>query len=767
MNTAKEDTSSSPLLSLAVTATEGPKAANFSFGATDSKDVPLTEAVAPPPIVKAEVAKSCKKQDSATGEERDPSKDSVMTNCVESERKGVSGHDGVTTNPAGGVTGTSTLITPVASSKRSRDDTIMRSYPATDSTTKTPNKEGEDNLMNSSADSSKGPHSVNKPEGQQIQGDQSNPAAPFVPQGPFDPRVVSPYHQYHMGAPPSGGWNESMGQQAPYSPYWPPHYNPYMKGYNGQFSPPAPHGMSYPQYPMISQPQHPPFNSPQVDPEKKTGDISNEKQEEHDKESKNDEVKKNIFGDEDTKKKDSPEFNLEKEDSPNRPAVIKRRINDDDTNSVATNSSRQKRLSLSSSNTKKGSEEEEEMKSSQAKKLKVEQNQPSGDKTDPSSQANENSAYMNPPPGYSGHPYPPYYTSVGRGYGGYPPPPYGYYNHFQDQNSMMHEYPMQPPPLWYPPPSGSYPGTPGKGQEWQGNGGHMYPPGMYPGGPVESSGAPEGETKNHTNSEGGHSESKPGGSKNELASAVQKSTPEVESVHRCVQMIQPFPTKMWTDKDAKDVAIPEFQQLVNFPTYLQKNRSPLLSHGGQNNGMRRCVMCGLERPFTVNASSGSNVSPSQRGMLRKGLAPPQSKSEVDYTMHIIPRQNKGLCTSCDVAVWVIADSKTEIKWCKGCKNFKAWIAFGEKGLATKCVKCRERQREKYAAKKEQMKKNTKPSSQKENEDNQKKRPTRSSRGKGKKNEGYNSSSPSSSSTNGLSCLIAATDQVANSNTEEV
>jgi len=72
---------------------------------------------------------------------------------------------------------------------------------------------------------------------------------------------------------------------------------------------------------------------------------------------------------------------------------------------------------------------------------------------------------------------------------------------------------------------------------------------------------------------------------------------------------------------------------------------------------------------------------------------------------IIPTQNKGLCTHCDVNVWVVNQTQLEIKWCKGCKNFRPWAAFGEKGLATKCVRCRERQREKYAAQKEEKEKN--------------------------------------------------------------
>jgi hypothetical protein len=70
----------------------------------------------------------------------------------------------------------------------------------------------------------------------------------------------------------------------------------------------------------------------------------------------------------------------------------------------------------------------------------------------------------------------------------------------------------------------------------------------------------------------------------------------------------------------------------------------------------------------------------------------------------IPTQNKGLCTICDVNVWIVTATGLEIKWCKGCKNFRPWAAFGDKGLATKCVRCRERQREKYALQKEEKEK---------------------------------------------------------------
>ncbi len=101
-------------------------------------------------------------------------------------------------------------------------------------------------------------------------------------------------------------------------------------------------------------------------------------------------------------------------------------------------------------------------------------------------------------------------------------------------------------------------------------------------------------------------------------------------------------------------------------------------------GKKHCVMCGKLR--ICSASS----------LMEKGRAAAASD---DGTSHIIPRQNKGLCTACDVTVWVLVSEGVEIKWCKGCKNFRQWAAFGDKGSATKCVRCRERQREKYAMQK--------------------------------------------------------------------
>lgn len=104
-------------------------------------------------------------------------------------------------------------------------------------------------------------------------------------------------------------------------------------------------------------------------------------------------------------------------------------------------------------------------------------------------------------------------------------------------------------------------------------------------------------------------------------------------------------------------------------------------------------MCGKLRFCSVSSLVNKVRSTKQEG---------EQQQDDDDAEHIIPRQNKGLCTACDVTVWVVASNGLEIKWCKGCKNFRPWDAFGVKGSATKCVKCRDRQREKYAMQKDEM-----------------------------------------------------------------
>jgi hypothetical protein len=136
-----------------------------------------------------------------------------------------------------------------------------------------------------------------------------------------------------------------------------------------------------------------------------------------------------------------------------------------------------------------------------------------------------------------------------------------------------------------------------------------------------------------------------------------------------------------------DVSLPDFHRLVNYPDYLTKSRGEATCPDGRKN----CVMCGKLR--VCSAASLANKG-------RNNVTAPTE--DEDDTAHIIPRQNKGLCTACDVTVWVIAAEGLEIKWCKGCKNFRPWAAFGDKGSATKCVRCRDRQREKYAMQKDEM-----------------------------------------------------------------
>jgi hypothetical protein len=131
--------------------------------------------------------------------------------------------------------------------------------------------------------------------------------------------------------------------------------------------------------------------------------------------------------------------------------------------------------------------------------------------------------------------------------------------------------------------------------------------------------------------------------------------------------------------------------------------------------MKHCVMCGMMR--LCSATDPSQRQPCTGGGGGKGQDAVVPGGDVgdDEAVHIIPRQNKGVCTRCDNTVWVVSDVTAddaaaggagrgrggllEIKWCKGCKNFRPWAAFGEKVMATKCVRCRDRQKEKYAEQK--------------------------------------------------------------------
>jgi hypothetical protein len=154
-----------------------------------------------------------------------------------------------------------------------------------------------------------------------------------------------------------------------------------------------------------------------------------------------------------------------------------------------------------------------------------------------------------------------------------------------------------------------------------------------------------------------------------------------------------------------DRKLPDFPRLVNFPDYLSRGQTRAAGEGGVPTleGKRHCVMCGKLRVCSKPAAVHRQTHKSGKTLSEKT----NDTTIADSTVHIIPRQNKGVCTACDVAVWVmVSQDGLEIKWCKGCKNFRPWAAFGDKGLATKCVRCRHRQREKYASQKNEGRRTT-------------------------------------------------------------
>jgi len=197
------------------------------------------------------------------------------------------------------------------------------------------------------------------------------------------------------------------------------------------------------------------------------------------------------------------------------------------------------------------------------------------------------------------------------------------------------------------------------------------------------------------------------------------------SKRKCVPIKPPIPSKFQGDIEKyKDAQIPEFNNLVNFPGHMSNKPSPNVPEG-----MRCCVMCGQACPCSTGGKNkkstsgtmhktGDNMGGGSSSLAPLGDSTGSNNNKVGSSSAMannvaasygsnyanIPTQNKGLCTICDVNVWIVTSTGLEIKWCKGCKNFRPWAAFGDKGLATKCVRCRERQREKYALQKEEKEK---------------------------------------------------------------
>jgi len=270
---------------------------------------------------------------------------------------------------------------------------------------------------------------------------------------------------------------------------------------------------------------------------------------------------------------------------------------------------------------------------------------------------------------------------------------------------------------------------------------------------------------------GGQGEKKGGGQ--QQGSSDDRSgnniPPRGQNVRRCERILPPITLKVWSAEQMANTEIPDFPHLVNFPAHLHRYRT--LSEVEKDR--RRCVMCGETRLCSTSSSNQSREAFSrskQKLAQSKSSSGTTSADEPNETVHIIPKQNKGLCTKCDVAVWVIKETRIEIKWCKGCKNFRPWAAFGDKGLATKCLRCRERQREKYATQKEEKyRKSTKTASAQASEKREKAKDDKGAKEiskpskKGGNDQGNKSPGKgpdfSSSENHGISCLIAATTQV--------
>jgi len=214
----------------------------------------------------------------------------------------------------------------------------------------------------------------------------------------------------------------------------------------------------------------------------------------------------------------------------------------------------------------------------------------------------------------------------------------------------------------------------------------------------------------------------------------EDSSTKGESLKRCERIAIPKGNNKTTSgngvttttpsKSNAEFIMPSFQSLVNFPSSIHRRMKSTTE--------LRCVMCGEPRPS----------SHSKKDENAHTTAPQQH--------HIIPKQNKGLCTACDVAVWMIKDEQVEIKWCKGCKNFRTWTEFGDKPCATKCGRCREKQKEKYAMKVGRF------------EGGSAKKEKSGDKGTtliGNGSEEVNKKASLKGNENGLSFLIAATNQV--------
>lgn len=117
--------------------------------------------------------------------------------------------------------------------------------------------------------------------------------------------------------------------------------------------------------------------------------------------------------------------------------------------------------------------------------------------------------------------------------------------------------------------------------------------------------------------------------------------------------------------DAHKIELPEFQSFANFPQYCRIKADKA--------GKRNCVLCGNLRSCFKKRKDSNGVTP------------------------FIPTKSKGVCTSCEVAVWNMVGSNVQIKFCQQCIRFRPLAFFTAKETRKQegrflgsCTHCRNR-----------------------------------------------------------------------------
>lgn len=119
------------------------------------------------------------------------------------------------------------------------------------------------------------------------------------------------------------------------------------------------------------------------------------------------------------------------------------------------------------------------------------------------------------------------------------------------------------------------------------------------------------------------------------------------SLDKCHPLPLPHPVHFQGTFD-KNAKIPDFSFVTNFKPDIGED------------GRRCCVMCGKFRMLNNGKSTKTKSM--------------KSTSQYSFDKIVIPNQNKGVCTECDVDIWVLNKCGTQIKWCKGCKVSSCFLS---------------------------------------------------------------------------------------------